>query len=123
MDVLNAVISDMEKEDVRYYKLFANRMYYLHDRKDLQLFDEIYQGGDQFDEEKIMNRLYHRGDRNSFYRLKHRLLNHVNKSLLLQYSDTDEAINILSQVSLYKFHFYRNNYSAAKYLLQKAEKK
>lgn len=123
MDILNAVISDMEKEDVRYYKLFANRMYYSHDRKDLQLFDDIYQGGDQFNEEKTMNRLYHRGDRNSFYRLKHRLLNHVNKSLLLQYSDTDEAINILSQVSLYKFHFSRNNYKAAKYFLEKAEKK
>jgi hypothetical protein len=46
----------MEKEDVRYYKLFANRMYYSLDRKDLQLFDDIYQGGDQFNEEKTMNR-------------------------------------------------------------------
>src|SRR6185503_2819470 len=110
MDILSSIISDVAKEDVRFYKLFANRMYYSHDRKDLQLFDYVYQSGEQFDEEKIICRLYHGGDKNSYYRLKHRLLNHVNKSLLLQYSDTDEAMSILSHLSLYKFHFARNNF-------------
>ncbi len=113
----------MAKEDVRFYKLFANRMYYSHDRKDLQLFDFIYNNVDQYAEDKILNRLYSKKDKNSFYRLKHRLLNHVNKSLLLQYADSDEAISNLSMLSLYKFHFARNSFKAAKYFLQKAEQK
>ncbi len=123
MDILNLVIGDMEKEDVRFYKLFANRMYYSRDRKDLQLFDYIYQSSEQFDEEKIIAQLKYGRDKNSFYRLKHRLLNHVNKSLLLQYSESDDAIGILSLLSLYRFHFARINYEAAKYFLQKAERK
>lgn len=123
MDILNLIISDMGKEDVRFYKLFANRLYYSHDRKDLQLFDYIKLSGDQYEEDKIIKSLYRQSDKNTFYRLKNRLLNHVNKSLLLQHFEADDSMNVLALLSLYKFHYARNNYKAAKYFLNKAERK
>lgn len=113
----------MSKEDIRHFKLYASRMDYEQDRKDVRLFNSMRAEGKNFDEEKSFLRLYKKGDKNSFYRLKNRLLDHLNKSLLLQHMDNDEAISIHALLSLYKFHANKRNFEVAKYFLTKAERK
>ena len=123
MEIAQLIIRDMNKEDIRHFKLYSTRMEYEYDRKDLQLFNLIKNNPLQYEDAMAMKALYKNGNRNAFYRIKHRLLNHLNKSLLLQYLDSNETILILTSMSLYHFHFSRNNFSAALYFLKKAERK
>ena len=43
MDILRNIISQMNKEEIRHFKLFANRTNERDQRKDLILFDEMKQ--------------------------------------------------------------------------------
>lgn len=123
MDIINQVISLMNKEEVRHYKLFTTRTQTDGVRKDIQLFDYIRKTDDLYDEEKIFDKLYENGNKNPFYRLKNRLLSDVNKSLILQHVDDDENIHMFHLLSLARFYRTRNNYNVALHYIRKAEKK
>lgn len=77
--------------------------------------------GEEYDEEKIFKKLYHSEDKNSFYRLRNRLLQDLNKSTLIQHYDDDETGYTLHLLALEKFYFSRNNTRVANYFLKKAE--
>ena len=121
MDILNQIIANMNKEQVRGYKLFVNRTNEKEDRKDILYFDYVRKSGDSYDEGKIHEKLYSGTDKNTFYRLKNRVLNDVSKSLMVQHFDDDELIYALHLLALEKFHFNRNQVRIALYFLKKAE--
>ena len=122
MDVLNSIITGMSKEQIRFFKLFQGRSHSKESRMDVRLFDYMRKTGEKYDEEKIHGKLYgSNGAKNSFYRLRNRLLHDVNRSLLVQYFDEDELLHTLHLIALEKFHFSRNNILAAKFYLKKAE--
>lgn len=121
MNILQSVIGSMTREEARFYKLFSSRSHDKVNRLDEQLFDYIRQSGEEYDEELIYKKLYKRKDKNSFYRLKHRLLQDLAKSLTLQHFEEDDTIYSLHLLALVKFHFGRNNMKAAHYYLKKAE--
>lgn len=123
MDILNQVIGRMNKEDIRHYKLYASRMEYSHDRKDISLFDHIREEGENYTESAAIKKFYPPYNRNAYYRLKHRLLQVLNKSLLLQYVESQDEIFIHALFGLYKHQFNQNNFSVARYYLKKAESK
>ncbi len=121
MDILNQIISNMNKEQVRGYKLFVNRTNEKEDRKDILYFDYVRKSADGYDESKIHERLYSGSDKNTFYRLKNRVLSDVSKSLMVQHFDDDELIYALHLLALEKFNFNRNHIRIAHYFLKKAE--
>lgn len=121
MDVLNSVVAGMGKEEVRYFKLFQQRSNRNRDRMDSSLFDYMRKSGADYEEEKIMRKLYRGRDKNAFYRLRNRLLSDLKKSLLLQHFEEDEAIHALHLLALSKFFFNRNNIPVAHYFLRKAQ--
>jgi len=121
MDILNLIIANMNKEQVRGYKLFVNRTNEKEDRKDIQYFDYVRKSGEKYDEGKIHEKLYKGSDKNTFYRLKNRVLNDVSKSLMVQHFDDDEQIYVLHLLALEKFHFNKNQIKIAHYFLKKAE--
>ena len=123
MEIINQIVESMSKEDIRHYKLYASRMNYAHDRKDQELFNMMRLQGKDFEEAKALHKLYRSGDKNAYYRLKNRLLSHLNKSLLLQHMDHDESISILALLSLYMFHASRQNFEVARYYLARAERR
>ena len=123
METTQRIIASMNKEDIRHFKLYSTRMEYDYDRKDLQLFNLMKKEGEEFNDVTASKKLYPHGNRNAFYRMKHRLLNHLNKSLLLQYMDSNDNIEILTSFSLYHFHYSRNSFETAHYFLKKAERK
>src|ERR1043166_286680 len=122
MDVLNSIVAGMSKEQIRFFKLFQGRSHPKENRIDVRLFDYMRKTGEKYEEEKIHRKLYGpNGSKNSFYRLRNRLLHDVNRSLLVQHFDEDELLYTLHLIALEKFHFSRNNIRAAKFYLKKAE--
>lgn len=124
MEILQHLIKDLNKEQVRFFKLYAKRINSDGgDRKDILLFDYIRKSGDEYDQEKIFKKLYDGKDKNAFYRLKNRLMHELNKSLTLQHFDEEEMVYIFRLLALVKFYSNRNQVKTAYYFLKKAEAK
>lgn len=121
MDILNRVVESLNKEQVRHFKLFLGRSHNSEARIDVKLFDYMRKSGEKYDEGKITGVLYPEGDKNSFYRLRNRLLRDINKSLLIQHFEDDDAIHILYLMALVKYYLGRNNIKVAHYFLRKTE--
>lgn len=122
MDILGKVVSIMTKEEVRAFKLFSQKMEMKEGRKDLDLFDYIRKNGEQYDEEAIIHKLYPEKPKNTYHRLRSRLLNEVNESLVhlhLQNNDTLKLYHLLSIADLY---FRDNQFLLAHYYLKRGEK-
>lgn len=56
MQILQNIIGTLNKEEIRYYKLFINRTE-KSERKDEILFDQIKKQFPEYDEEKINKKL------------------------------------------------------------------
>jgi hypothetical protein len=123
MDIINTIVQGMNKEDIRFFKLYLSRTNADKDRMDIRLFDYIKKSGGRYDEEKIFPTLYKTKEKNSFYRLKHRLAHDLNTSIFLQHFEKDDTIYIFFLLSLAKYYMNKNKYDVARYFLQKAEKK
>ena len=121
MDILNKVVENMNKEQIRYFKLFLAKSHDRADRMDVRLFDYMRKSGEKYDEGKILKQLYPKGTKNSFYRLRNRLLRDVNKSLMIQHFDDDDSIYPLYLLALEKFYMGKNVVKVAYYFLRKAE--
>ncbi len=90
-------------------------------RKDIELFDYVKRTQKKYDDEKIFRKLYPRGDKNSFYRLKNRLIEDVNESLVLLHYRKDDRMYILHLLSLLHFYFSKNQFDLAWRFIKKAE--
>lgn len=121
MDILNQIIKGLGKEEIRHFKLMAKRMHNRKDRKDLELFDYIRKVDVNYDDAEIFKRLYSGEDKNSFYRLKNRLIEDVNESLLLLHYRKDEVLYIYHLLSLVRFYISKNQFQLALRFIKKAE--
>ncbi len=121
MEILNELIIGMNKEEVRFYKLYATRTDNGIDRKDLQLFDYIRSSAEKYEEGRIYSKLYSVKDKNSFYRLRHKLIEEVNKSLILQYQESDETLFTHHLISRAILFLKRRSLGPALHFLKKAE--
>lgn len=123
MDILNQIVSLMNKEEVRHFKLFTARTSVNGQRKDLQLFDYVRKQGDAYEEERVFEKLYEGSSKNPFYRLKNRLLQDINKSLNLQHLEDDDIMHVFHLLSLTRLFHTRSKYKVALHYIRKAEKK
>jgi tetratricopeptide (TPR) repeat protein len=121
MDVLNQIVNILSKEEVRFFKLFAHRQQSNDERKDILLFDLIRKNGVEVDDDKLHKKLYGEGDKNSFYRLKNRLIEDINKSLSLQHYSDNELLFIYHLMSLVRIYIGKNEFQLAFHFLRKAE--
>lgn len=123
MDTLTLIIDGMNKEEVRFFKLYSSRVKSNKQRKDLLLFDNLRKKSANFDEEKFIETIYKGEGRNAYYRLKNRLIEDLNKSLLIQHFDKEDNMYLLHLISLSRFYVNRNNHKVAFHLIKKAEAK
>ena len=122
MNLLQEVVLSLNKEESRFFKLYAGRTNTKDERKDLILFDYIKKS-DTINEDKISNKLYGK-NKNAFYRLKNRLLTDLNKSLLLQHLNNEEDFSILQNILLSRvFRQKQKNKVAEVYLKKHYEEK
>ncbi len=122
MDILPKIIAQMSKEEIRFFRLFIERLNYDFDRKDVQLFEYYRLHNEAVDEDVLAQKLYGKKDKNSFYRLKNRLLAQLNKSLVLQHQEDDGQMRLKYLLMVYQYHLMKKNTKVASYFLQKAEK-
>jgi len=121
MNILFEIINSLNKEESRFYKLFAGRTNSGDTRKDIVLFDFIKQNGGEYDEQIIADELY-QDNKNSFYQLKNRLYKDLNKSMMLQHMGKEKDIFILHFVLLSRVYKRKENLKLSFHYLQKAEK-
>ncbi len=123
MEILQNVIGTLNKEEIRHFKLFANRSHGGEERKDVLLFDMIRSSFPEYDEEKMNKALYGTEEKNALYRLKNRLLESIGKSIALQYFDQHEANVVMNLIVLARLFQNKAQAKTAFYYLGKAEKK
>ncbi len=117
------LISGLSKEELRHLKITAQK-YDLdpNSRKDLQLINYILKKGDEYDDDEIASKLYDKKDKNSFYRLKNRVNDIVEKSILEMNYGKETLTHCLSYIQLYRHFYQKNNLGIAIKYLEKAEK-
>lgn len=123
MNILPEVIGNMNKEEIRNFKLFINRTEKATERKDELLFDSIRKQFPEYDEDKILKKLYDSDDKNALYRLKNRLFDDIGKSLTLHYYDATEYNIILNYLFLSRLFQIKGQAPTAYYYLNKAFRK
>ena len=121
MNILLEIINSLDKEEIRFYKLFAGRTNSVDIRKDTLLFDFIKQNREEYDEQIISEELY-KDNKNSFYQLKNRLYKDLNKSMMLQHMGKEKDIFILHFVLLSRIYKRKGKAELSFHYLKKAEK-
>ena len=121
MNILQKIIATLNKEESRFYKLFASRTNSLKERKDVLLFDYIKQkNNDAYDEQYIAKKLY-KDNKNAFYQLKNRLFKDLNKSMMLQHLAKEKDISILQSILLSRIYKRKGDVELSFYYLKTAE--
>lgn len=123
MDTLNQMILGLNKEEIRFYKIYSSRIASNAPRKDIELFDLIRKERDQFNEDAAASKLYPDGNKNPFYRLKNRLKSELSKSLMVQHFDNEDVTQAINLYNLARHYMSRNLYQLAEHFLGKAEKR
>tara|TARA_E500000331_G_scaffold358490_1_gene425800 strand:- start:565 stop:2019 length:1455 start_codon:yes stop_codon:yes gene_type:complete len=122
MNILQKIIATLNKEESRFYKLFASRTNSKKKRKDVLLFDYIKRHDEDYNESFIAKKLY-KGNKNAFYQLKNRLLKDLNKSMMLQHLPSEKDIYTLQSVLLSRVYKRKGDVDLSFYFLKKAESK
>lgn len=123
MDTLNQMILGLNKEEIRFYKIYSSRIASNQPRKDLELFDAIRKEREQFDEDAASIRLYPDGNKNPYYRLKNRLKSELSKCLMLQHFENEDVTQAINLYNLARHYMARSLYPLAEHFLGKAEKR
>lgn len=118
------IISVLSKEENRNIKLFLNRTNASDNRKDVALFDYVRKNKESYNEDLIISKLYtDSSDKNSFYRLKNRLVNDINKSLIQLHFDKNSYNIVINLFTLSRVFAQKEKLDISyKYLIE-AEKK
>jgi hypothetical protein len=123
MKHLEQIIQSLSKEESRNYKLFINRTNESGERKDALLFDLFKKMGTAGDEDEIFQKLYGKGEKNVYYRLKNRVWEDLNLSLLIHNFNTNDLNYIFNQVLLSRIFQQKQQHRVALHYLNRAEKR
>ncbi len=122
MNILQKIIATLNKEESRFFKIFASRTNSKKGRKDVLLFDYIKRHNEDYDESFIAKKLY-KDNKNAFYQLKNRLFKDLNKSMMLQHLPRQKDIHTLQFVLLSRIYKRKGDVDLSFYYLKKAESK
>lgn len=123
MNVINQIATTLSKEELRYFKIYANRMEASVQRKDLKLLDYLRQKGEKFDDDKIATKLYGNSDKSAYYRLKSRLLDYLGDFLVIHHTWKSEANELNRHLALYNIFLQKRQFKVALFYLKKAQEK
>jgi len=128
MDTLFKIIKSFKKEEVRSFKLSAQKYDLDGETKAIQMFDMVRANIDLLerteDESSLVNNLFptSNDNLNAYYRLKNRLKKDLEKALLSLNHDIDEKISLMNLINLANIFTYKSEYELAIQYLKKAEK-
>lgn len=119
--MINEIISSLNKEEKRFFKIFTNRTLKSDNRKDIILFDYL-NTKKIIDDSELLKKLNLKNN-NSLYQLKNRLFKDLNKSMLLQHFNKEKDLFSLSNILLSRVYKRKGNLELAYKFLKKAEEK
>jgi hypothetical protein len=125
VDILERIIEHLSSDEVRRFKILSNRFKADEEKKMLVLFDEIRTGDFKDREDEVIAQLYGEvtsRSKNSYYRLRNKLLTSLEKSLLFYHFNYKNAIEAYSYIQLALLMEERGLHREAYYDLKKAEK-
>src|SRR3954471_3948002 len=106
MDILNQIVEKLTKQELRFLKFYLGAIPE-EDRKDLLLIDYVRQSGNKFDEQKAIHKLnYKQDDKNTYYRLKNRVIQDIGNSLTLLHTHKNDLYKLQHYLTLY--HIYHS---------------
>ena len=122
MDIINQIIDKLSKDELRYlnmrYAVDGNE-----ERKDMLLLNLIRKQGDVFDEDKTLKQLgYSLSEKNSYYRLKNRVIADIGEGLNLLYTNKNPQLELQHMLSLFHIYYGKQLYKVCLYYLKRAEK-
>jgi len=122
--MLSELIQSLNKEELRFYKLYSQRYASGRDGLGARLLDLMRREPDVGDEEAIFHKLYGTtGDKNTYYRLKNRLQEDLCDTLTLLHFGKEETNDIHRLICVYNILYRKDKFELAYYFLRKAEKK
>lgn len=122
MDILNQVTDRLSKDELRFVKFYLGNNGNAA-RKDEMLLDYVRKSGAGFNEDKIIGKLgYSTKDKNSYYRLKNRVLQDVGDGLNLLYSHKDDLCELHHYLSIYHIYYNKALFKPCLFYLRKAER-
>lgn len=121
MDIINQIVDKLSKDELRYLNMrYADGD---SERKDLLLLNLIRKQGDKFDEDKTLKQLgYSQGEKNSYYRLKNRVIADIGEGLTLLYTSKNEGLELQHYLALFSIYYGKQLYKVCLYYLKRAEK-
>lgn len=125
MDILERIIESLTSDEVRRFKILSNRFKADEKKKLLVLFDAIRSGDFSETEDDVITQFYGSTEskaKNSYYRLRNKLLSNLEKSLLFYHFNYKNSIESYSNIQLYILMRERGLYKEAYHNLKKAEK-
>jgi hypothetical protein len=124
MDTLHSLIRSLNKEEIRFYKLYAQRYASGADGLGSRLLDLMRKEAEDAEEDSIFKKLYgETGDKNTYYRLKNRLQEDICDTLTLLHFDKDETNHLHRAICVYNILYQKGKYDLAYYFIKKAEKR
>jgi hypothetical protein len=121
--MLTELVHSLNKEEIRFYKLYAQRYASGRDGLSIRLLDLMRRDPDNANEEAIFRALYgDSGDKNTYYRLKNRLQEDLCDTLTLLHFGKHETNDIHRLICVYNILYQKEQYELAYYFLRKAEK-
>lgn len=117
------MVLGLNKEEIRFFKIYSSRIASTETRKDLELFDAIRKDPDKFEEESVCLKLYPDGNKNAYYRLKNRLKTELSKCLMVQHFEDEDVSQAINLYNLARYYMSRNLFQLAEHFLGKAEKR
>ena len=122
--MLSELIQSLNKEELRFYKLYSQRYATGKEGLSTRLLDLMRRDPDEQDDEAIFRKLYgEQGDKNTYYRLKNRLQEDLCDTLTLLHFGKEEANDIHRLICVYNILHGKGKFELAYYFLRKAEKK
>ncbi len=115
------IVQRLTKEEKRNFKLYLSRIETKEDKRVELLFDEV-DSMDHSTDDELWKTLYPNGSKNAYYRLKNRLIEDLERSLLLLHHHQDDVAKIMDQVQMANLYRYKTLNEDAFHLLKKAEK-
>ncbi len=119
--LLTDIIQSLDKEEIRNFKLYSTRIQTQQEKKLLYLFDRIKK--DNFDEyaDELVTELFPNSGKNPYYRLKNRLIEDLEQSLLMLHRTRHEEFQLHNLLLLARIFIYKSNFKTGFHYLKKAE--
>ena len=123
MDTLHSLISSLNKEEIRFFKLYTQRYATGAGGLGSRLLD-LMRKEDEPDEDEIFKKLYKKPeDKNTYYRLKNRLQEDICDTLSLLHFGKNESNNLHRTICIHNILLEKGKHELAYYFMKKAEKR